>query len=143
MKKAIMSVCLGLILWDVVTTYYGTLSIFTFGAYGNSGVFAHIFNTELIVHIVSVIFAVALICFILSYKAILRADNKITKPILIIAFIYDFTTSFYGTSEAISMDYNNFAQWAIVLLLAIMTTSAPLLISQIMEMEEEKKRDFG
>ena len=113
----------------MITTYYGTLSIFV-GNYPH-GVFDRIFGTDMMVHVVSIIFAISLIAFILSYRSILKSSNKITIPILVIAFIYDFSTSFYGTAEAIGMDYDNVSQWAIVLLLAVMTTSSPLLINQI------------
>jgi len=115
--KVVISVLVVLIAWDIVTTYYGTVSIFSGSS---SDVGSKLASVPAVVHIVAGIFSVGLITFILSYKHILRANNNITKGTLFVAFIYDFGTSIYG-------------KWAIILLLAIMATSAPLLIHQVLE----------
>ena len=88
-----------------------------------------------IVHIVAGIFAIGLITFILSYKHILKADNKITKGTLFVAFVYDFGASIYGTASALGVagtGNSTPGQWAIIILLAIMATSSPLLINQVL-----------
>lgn len=123
---------MGLILWDVVTTYFGTLAVFT-PDMATSGIIDRVMSAEPFVHIVSVVFAIGLIVFILSYQIIFDAQNKITTAILIVAFIYDFATSFYGTGIAANIDYSNISQVLVTLLLAIMTTASPLLISHILE----------
>lgn len=133
--KVVIGVLILLIGWDVVTTYYGTLSIFV-GTSAN--VSSKLSGTSLTVHVVAIIFAIALITFILSYKHILRANNAITKGTLFVAFIYDFGTSIFGTASALGVigsrtNGSTPAQWAIIFLLAIMATSAPLLIHQVLE----------
>lgn len=133
--KAVVGVLIVLIAWDVITTYYGTLSVF---AGSSADVGSKLTSTPGTVHIVAIIFAIALITFILSYKHILRANNTITKGTLIVAFVYDFATSIYGTASALGVVgggaiESTLPQWAIILLLAIMATSAPLLIHQVLE----------
>ena len=134
--KFVIGVLVVLIGWDVVTTYYGTISLF---AGSSPDVFTKLTSVPGVIHVIGIIFAVALITFVLSYKHILRANNTITKGTLFIAFIYDFGTSIYGTASAAGVNSNTtagdniIAQWAIILLLAIMATGAPLLIHQVME----------
>lgn len=121
---------MGLVIWDVLTTYYGTLSLFTGTGYDVSD---RLRSAEQFQHIVSIIFSVALIVFILSYRIIFDSQNMITRGILVVGFLYDFATSFYGNGEAVGMNYSDPKQIAIILLLAIMTTSAPILINQVIE----------
>lgn len=130
MRNVLLIVLIGLIGWDIMTTYYGTLSIFS---EGQTGVFNRIFSTDFFIHLVSLVFAIGLIVFILAYRIILNSENKITFAILVVAFLYDFGTSFYGTSQAVGLDSGdgNPFQYAIIFLLAIMCTASPLLIGQI------------
>ena len=134
MRNALIAILIMLIAWDVATTYYGTLSIFSTGG---AGVLDRVFQTDFFIHLVSLVFAIGLIVFILAYRIILNSQNKITMGILGVAFLYDFGTSFYGTSQAVGMKEPNIPQLAIVFLLSIMCTSAPLLIGQIYEDSEE------
>jgi len=115
MKNGILIVCLSLIGWDVFTTYYGTLSIFTPDA-SHYTFWERIVSAPIFIQILSVLFSLSLIMMIIGYKAILRADNKVTKPLLFVAFIYDFGTSIYGTSQAADLSNQNSGGWAIVLL---------------------------
>lgn len=133
MRNVIVGILVGLIAWDVVTTYYGTLSIFYSGH--EEGVIARIIDSEGFAHIVSLIFAIALIAFILSHRIIFDAENKITIGILLVAFVYDFATSFYGTGEAVNMAYDNIPQMFIIILLAVMTTASPLLITHVVDQD--------
>ena len=133
MRNVILSILIGLVLWDIATTYYGTLSIFSDRG---DGIIERIQASPGFVHIVSIVFAVALISFVLAYRIILNARNKITVGVLGVAFMYDFATSFYGTAEAAQLKQGNIPQLLIVLLLSIMCTAAPLLISHIFEQED-------
>jgi len=134
LKNAVAFMCLVFIIWDVATTYMGTVALFT---NSRADMFTRITQAPFFVHVVSALFAMGLIVFILSYKPIMRGQG-ITKPILYVAFIYDFATSFYGTSEALRVQYANSgagfqlenAQLAVILLISIMATSAPILMSQ-------------
>jgi hypothetical protein len=131
--KTIFSILIGLIIWDVFTTYYGTISIFT-GTGVN--IFQKLGNAPIAVQAVSLVFSVGLITFILCYKYILSANNFITKATLFIAFVYDFGTSIYGTASALGVIGSHTstpAMWAIILLTAIMSTGAPLLLHQVKE----------
>lgn len=135
LKESIAFICLLFIFWDVATTYMGTVALFT---PSGGDMFFRIKNAPIFVHVVAGLFAVGLIVFILAYKQIMRAGG-ITKPILYVCFVYDFATSFYGTKEALLVQYNasggfvqlGTAQLAVILLISIMATSAPILMSQI------------
>lgn len=131
MTKVVVGILIGLIAWDVVTTYYGTLAVFS----DTSGpVLDRIAHTKPMVHIVSAIFAIAVMVFVLSYRHIFRSHNLITKGVLVGGFIYDFATSIYGTAVALEVNRNPTPpQIAIILLLAIMATASPLLINQVLE----------
>lgn len=128
MRNIIIGVVLILVAWDFFTTYFGTLSIFVRG----NGVAETMNNAEFIIHIGALIFALGLDAFIICYKIILNAKNKITTYLLYTAFIYDFATSAYGTSEAMGGG-TNIPALAIVILFSLMTTAAPLLITQVLE----------
>jgi len=137
MRTFLVVVLIGFIGWDVATTYYGTLSIFV---EGNMTISVKLSYADNVTHIVAGIFSVGLIVFILSYKIIFNAENAITKTILILAFVYDISTSFYGVGEMLHINYDFFkfvrADWVkffVVSLLAVMTTASPLLISHIVE----------
>ena len=133
MTKTVIGVLCTLIAWDVVTTYYGTLSIFA-PRYCAEGVINRLTSTDGIVHIVAAIFAISLIVFILSYRHIFKANNLITKSILIVGFVYDFGTSVYGTSTALSVSNSpTIPQIGIILLLSLMATASPLLINHVLE----------
>lgn len=129
MRKIVVGVILVLLAWDFFTTYFGTVSIFNAG----DGVADTLAKNDIFVHLGALIFALGLDVFIVSYKIILRADNNITKGTLFVAFIYDFATSAYGTAQAMGGGADSVAQLAIVILFALMTTGAPLLITQVME----------
>lgn len=129
--KIIIGILIVFIGWDFLTTFYGTVSIFR----GTGGLGHVFFNTPIEVFIPSIIFAVGLITFILSYRHILRANNIITKGLLFVAFVYDLGTSIYGNFSLISSGstQTSIASWAIILLLAGMCTASPLLINQVVE----------
>lgn len=132
MRKFLIGVIIILVGWDFFTTYLGTLGLFA-PYRGVRGVFAIIENSTGFAHIGSLIFALALDTFIVCYKIILRADNNVTKPLLYIAFVYDFATSAFGCIVAMGGSGQNILQWAIVIFFALMTTAAPLLAVQILE----------
>lgn len=138
MRNVLISVLIVLIGWDVLTTYYGTLTIFIQGSGVNpqKEVIARVLQGDTFIHLVSLIFAIGLIVFILAYRIILNSQNKITMGILGIGFLYDFGTSFYGTLQAAKQFDPTFPVVAIVTLVAAICTSAPLLIGQIIEDSE-------
>lgn len=130
--RIVIGVLACLIAWDVLTTYYGTLSIFTSRVSG--GVWSRLGNADGVVHAVSIIFAIALITFVLSYRHIFQANNLITKGILIVAFLYDLATSIYGTASALQVSMSpTIPQVGIIVLLSLMATAAPLLINHVLE----------
>lgn len=129
--KFVVGVLVCLIAWDVLTTYYGTLSIFT--PRTNGEVFRRLAAADGVVHLVSIIFAVGLITFVLSYRHIFQANNWITKGILVVAFLYDFATSIYGTASALPISATpTIPQIGIIVLLSLMATAAPLLINHLL-----------
>lgn len=129
--QTILGVLIAFICWDIITTYYGTISIFR----GTGRFFEVLADTPFEIQIVAIMFSIGLITFILSYKHILRANNLITKGLLFVAFVYDFATSIFGTYSLVStVSITSVpAQGAIIFLLAGMSTASPLLIHQIME----------
>ncbi|NQX99268.1 MAG: hypothetical protein HRT73_15525, partial [Flavobacteriales bacterium] len=68
-KAVTLGLLIILVIWDVLTTYYGTYQIFTLGGKSNTD--------NNIIHFVSGLFAVAIIVFILSYRTIFRANNGV------------------------------------------------------------------
>lgn len=132
--KFVIGIMILLIGWDTVTTYFGTVSIFT---NEGDGFFSRLLNAELMVHIMAFIFSISIVTFILCYKHILRGDIVYIKGVLLVVFLYDFATSIYGTATAVGVfgyrGNGTFAEWAIILMLSVMATGAPLVIHQILE----------
>jgi hypothetical protein len=132
--KMIVGVLIVLIGWDVITTYFGTVAIF---AGQGDGVLKTMANAGGTIHVVAIVFAVSIITFILCYKHILRGNIWFVKGILFVIFIYDFCTSIYGTASALGVSGFGYSgtlpQWAIIFILAVMATGAPLVIHQVLE----------
>jgi len=101
MRNVLISILIVLIGWDVLTTYYGTLSILLQGSGMQlaANVMDRLGQGDVFMHLISLVFAIGLIVFILAYRIILNAQNKITLGILGVGFLYDFGTSFYGTLQ--------------------------------------------
>jgi len=139
MRNVLISILIVLIGWDVLTTYYGTLSILLQGSGMQlaANVMDRLGQGDVFMHLISLVFAIGLIVFILAYRIILNAQNKITLGILGVGFLYDFGTSFYGTLQAGRQFEPTLPVLAIIGLFALICTSAPLLIGHIYEQENE------
>lgn len=129
--KIVMAVLITLTCWDVVTSYYGAVSIFVG--------FSTDINRNLSVatpaqHVSALLMAIILITYILSYRHILRGKNAITTGILYVGFVIDFLTSLYGTASATipTTGQSNILQWGIVAFLSIAATASPILINQVL-----------
>lgn len=125
-KKPIVIFLFFLIIWDVLTTYYGTISIFTY----HSSLLDRLSNAPFVAHVVGVVFACSIItCIALTEK--LWSGWKSTfwsKAVILTAFTYDFFTSVYGTKEAIPNFSGNIQQWLVVVFLSVLSTASPLLL---------------
>lgn len=130
--KIILGILIALTVWDVLTTYYGTLSAF---AGFDNNIMQNLGRANGAQHITSLLFAVAVVTLIICYRHILKFRNWFTRFILYAAFFIDFVTSFYGTASAtISVSTGvEGLQWVIVTILAIITTAAPIFLHQVME----------
>jgi len=136
MERILISILIGAVGWDVLTTYYGTIAIFVDSGFSRTPLQV-IQSANIFQHAIGVVFAVFLATFILAYRAILDGGNPVTKPLLFIGFIYDFATSFFGTLKASGSD--NGGAIAIVILLSLLASASPILITNIID---KQKADY-
>lgn len=130
--KFVLAVLIALTSWDVVTTYYGAVSVFV-GF--NTDVGANLGAATPAQHLTALLIAITLITIVLCYKIILRNKNSITTSILYVGFVIDFLTSLYGTASATISTVGEGAilQWGLVIFLSIASTAGPILIHQVLE----------
>ena len=139
--KIIVYILIALTVWDGLTTYYGVLSLYV--GFDNN-VLGNLSAANAAQHITSLIVAVASVTVIICYRHILNYRNSLTRFILYCVFFIDFLTSFYGTASATITTTTGIEglQWAIVALLAVITTAAPIFLHQVME-STGTKSDFN
>ena len=134
-KSVFVLFFLVLIIWDVFTTYYGTLVILDERNYPKDFIemiqIAPLFN-----HIIGVLFALSIVIIIFCHKAILKSGNKLLKPLLYVAFIYDFGTSIIGTVSASNISYTNYVGLGVIVFFAVIVASSPIIITRITNSEE-------
>lgn len=128
--KFVLAVLIALTSWDVVTTYYGAISVFV-GFSTDVG--SNLASATIAQHVTSLLIAITLITIVLCYKIILQNKNIITTSILYTGFAIDFLTSLYGTASAtISLGaQGEILQWGLVIFLSIASTAGPILIHQV------------